>query len=65
MTGRVLEGNDDEIEPKRRVYRTVWAVGVFFFRSFVAFLYTNIILLYIQVIIYIIYNRKKLKQQQH
>ena len=32
MTGRVLEGNDDEIEPKQRAYRIVWAIGVFFFK---------------------------------
>ena len=30
MTGRVLEGNDDKIEPKQRAYRVVWAIGEFF-----------------------------------
>ena len=29
MSGRVLEGDDDEIEPKRRQTRVVWAIGVF------------------------------------
>jgi hypothetical protein len=30
MTGRKLEGNDDDKEPKRRETRVVWAIGVFF-----------------------------------
>ena len=36
---------------------------VCFFLNFIVFLYTNIILMYIQVIIYIIYDRKRVGQQ--
>ena len=32
MTGWVLEGNDNDKEPKRRVSRVVWAIGMFFFK---------------------------------
>ena len=56
-TGRVLEGNDDEIEPKQRQTHIVWAIGVFFlFNFFMFFLKLTIVLLYIQVIIYIVHN---------
>ena len=34
----MLEGDDDEIEPKRRQTRVVWAIGVFFFSFLVVFL---------------------------
>ena len=38
MTGRALEGDDDEIEPRRRQMHIVWAIGVFFSSFFIVFL---------------------------
>ena len=51
----MLEGNDNEIEPKRHASRIVWDIGVFL-KNFFMFSKLTIVLLYIQVIIYVVHN---------
>ena len=65
MKGRELDGGNDDKEPKWRASHVVWGHRhvFFFFLNFIGFLYTNIILMYIQFIIYIIYDRKRVGQQ--
>ena len=55
MTGWELEGNDDDKEPKRRMSRVVWAIGMFFLFS-LCFSKLTIVLSYIQVIIYVVHD---------
>ena len=55
MPVRELVSDNDDKEPKWRQTRVVWAIGVFFLLFLRFFILTNI-LLYIEVIIYLIHD---------
>ena len=60
----MLEGDDDEIEPKQCQMRVVWAIGVFFFLISLCFFKLTIVLLYVQVIIYVVHDWEGAGRQQ-
>ena len=41
MTGRELDGGNDDKKPKWCASRVIWAIGVFFIIKFFVFLYIN------------------------
>ena len=39
MTGRELDGGNDNKKPKQRVSQVIWTIGVFFFNFLHVFVY--------------------------
>ena len=58
MTWSMLDGDGDEKEPKRCAFSIVRAIGEFYFFFFVFFILTHI-LLYIEIIIYLIHDMER------
>ena len=55
MTWSMLDGDGNEKDPKQRAFSVVWAIGEFYFFFFMYFILTHI-LLYIEIIIYLIHD---------